>query len=66
LILFLEPCEEQGELLRIQKHVSNPKTARYQAQSVEINYLNVLCRVFAAERRQTTAVMIGSLEAAQI
>jgi hypothetical protein len=33
LILFLEPCEEQGELLRYQKHSCSPETARYQAQN---------------------------------
>jgi hypothetical protein len=55
----LEPCEEQGELLRIQKHYFGPKTARYQAQNVGTYNPDILCRAFAAFWRQTTAVMFG-------
>jgi hypothetical protein len=62
----LEPCEEQGELLAIQKHNDSPETARYQAQNIGINYPDILCRAFAAFWRQTTAVMFGLLSLAQI
>jgi hypothetical protein len=50
LILFLEPCEEQGELLRIQKQIISPRAARYQAQNVGTYNPDVLCRAFTAER----------------
>ena len=66
LILFLEPCEEQGELLRYQKHFHRPRTARYQAQDIGTYNPGVLCRVFAVLGRQTTAVIFGLLSQAQI
>ena len=44
---FLEPCEEQGELLRNQRHLSPPKAARYQARIYLADPLVFACRVFA-------------------
>jgi hypothetical protein len=57
LILFLEPREERGELLRIQRQIISPRTARYQAQDIGTYNPDILCRVFAAFERQTTAVI---------